>query len=48
MFCNLDLECGLANGSRGIVVDFVNDIPEVKFLNGTTRIIGYNNWNIEE
>ena len=48
LLCNLDLECGLANGSRGIVVDFVNDIPEVKFLNGTTRIIGYNNWNIEE
>jgi ATP-dependent DNA helicase PIF1 len=48
LLCNLDLEEGLANGSRGIIVDFVNDLPEVKFLNGNTRIIGYNTWNIEE
>lgn len=45
---NLDIDNGLANGSRGVVVDFVEDIPEVMFMNGYKRIIGYNDWDIEE
>jgi ATP-dependent DNA helicase PIF1 len=39
---NLDLSCGLANGSRGIVVAMdasTNFMPRVKFLNGSSRII---------
>lgn len=45
---NLDLEIGLANGSRGVVIGFDSDIPVVKFLNGVTRAIDHNEWIIEE
>lgn len=45
---NLDLENQLANGSRGIVIDFIEDTPIVKFLNGVERIIDYHIWEIEE
>lgn len=45
---NLDLEAKLANGSRGVVVNFENDIPVVKFLDGTVRTIDYHIWEIEE
>lgn len=45
---NLDLESKLANGSRGIVVRFCNELPVVKFLNGIERVIDYNIWEIEE
>ena len=45
---NLDLESGLANGSRGVVIGFESDIPIVKFLNGEIRAIDYHEWVIEE
>lgn len=45
---NMDVECGLANGSRGIVVDFDNDLPIVEFLNGQKRKIEFHNWEIED
>jgi ATP-dependent DNA helicase PIF1 len=45
---NMDLGAKLANGSRGIVVRFINDLPVVKFLDGTERIIDYHIWEIEE
>jgi ATP-dependent DNA helicase PIF1 len=45
---NLDLGSGLANGSRGIVSDFVQDLPIVKFLNGEERIIDMNIWEVQE
>lgn len=48
LLCNLDLENKLANGSRGIIVDFVEDLPVVKFLNGQERIIDYHSWDLEE
>lgn len=48
LLCNLDLEAGLANGSRGVVVDFCEDMPIVKFLDGTTRVIDHHTWKIEE
>jgi ATP-dependent DNA helicase PIF1 len=48
LLCNLDLDCKLANGSRGVVVRFVNDIPVVKFLSGSERIIDYHIWEVEE
>lgn len=48
LLVNLDLEQGLANGSRGIVVGFVDDIPLVKFLNGNEHLIEHFLVSIEE
>jgi len=31
LLVNLDLQMGLCNGSRGIIIDFINDIPIVNF-----------------
>jgi ATP-dependent DNA helicase PIF1 len=45
---NLDLANGLANGSRGVITGFINDMPLVRFLNGEERLIEYNVWEIEE
>lgn len=45
---NLDLQNGLANGSRGIVTGFVNGFPNVKFLSGIERIIDWYVWEVEE
>jgi ATP-dependent DNA helicase PIF1 len=48
LLCNLDLENGLANGSRGVIIDFIEEFPLVRFLNGIERIIPYWQWEIEE
>jgi len=45
---NLDIPNGLANGSRGVVLGFVSDMPKVRFLNGEERIIDHNIWEVEE
>jgi len=45
---NMDLEAKLANGSRGVVVNFIDDLPVVKFLTGEERIVDYHIWKIEE
>ena len=44
---NLAPDLGLVNGSRGIIIDFVDDMPVVKFLNGVRMIISYQNWDID-
>lgn len=36
---NLDLERGLANGTRGVVMKFVNGLPLVRFDNGIEEIV---------
>jgi ATP-dependent DNA helicase PIF1 len=45
---NLDIENKLANGSRGIITHFVDNIPNVKFINGVERLIDYHTWEIED
>ena len=45
---NLDIENKLVNGSRGVVVDFINDLPLVRFINGQERLIDYHIWEIED
>ena len=45
---NIDLEIGLANGSRGVITRFEDDLPVVKFMNGIETIINYQEWIIEE
>lgn len=48
LLVNLDIDCGLVNGSRGVVISFFNDLPIIKFGNGEERMIGYHSWEIEE
>jgi len=45
---NLDFDSGLVNGSRGVVLRFIEDKPVVKFLNGEVRLIDYHIWELEE
>lgn len=45
---NLEQESGLVNGSKGIIIKFVDDFPLVRFMNGLERVIVYNTWNVEE
>ena len=44
---NIDLANGICNGSQGVVVDFVNNIPKVKFYNGVTMCMEKNIWASE-
>lgn len=43
---NIDMEgpFPIVNGSQGIVIKFVHDLPMVKFNDGQTRIIGQHTW----
>jgi ATP-dependent DNA helicase PIF1 len=45
---NMDLSAKLANGSRGVIVDFVGDMPVVRFLHGEERVIDYHVWEVED
>lgn len=45
---NLDIENGLVNGSRGVVIGFELGLPIVRFVNGIVRTIEYYTYNIEE
>jgi ATP-dependent DNA helicase PIF1 len=48
LLANLETESGIANGSRGVVVKFIEDLPVVKFMNGHERIIEHYTWKVEE
>ena len=44
---NLDLPGGLANGSRGAVIDFKNNLPIVRFMNGVETPISSTAWSMK-
>lgn len=48
LLVNLNLEEELANGSRGVVVRFQDDIPVVRFLNGNEHLIDHYSLTMEE
>jgi ATP-dependent DNA helicase PIF1 len=45
---NIDSPHPIVNGSQGIVIDYVNDYPLVKFNNGVTQIMGPYIWQSEK
>ena len=45
---NLDIENGIANGSIGIIEEFIGEIPIVKFTNGIKIQIGPYTWQSAE
>lgn len=45
---NMDLASKLANGSRGIVTGFSDDLPVVKFISGEERVIEHHDWDMVE
>jgi len=52
LISNLEPDAGLVNGSRGVVIAFelINEKesrPEVKFLNGITKLITHHMWDFE-
>lgn len=48
LLINLDLDAGLVNGSRGKVIRFVDNYPEVLFTNGVQMVIGPNLWQYHD
>ena len=50
LIANTDIDSGLVNGSRGVVVDFCKstELPIVEFLNGVRKVVGTHTWPIED
>ena len=50
LIANVDIDSGLVNGSRGVVVDFCKstELPIVEFLNGIRKPVGTHTWPIED
>ena len=46
---NIDMESTepIVNGSQGIIIDFVGNLPLVQFNNGARRTVGFHTWNSE-
>jgi ATP-dependent DNA helicase PIF1 len=46
---NLDMESTepIVNGSQGVVIDFIGDLPLVKFNNGVRMTVGWHVWTSE-
>lgn len=42
---NLDVPAGLVNGSRGVIIKFINDVPVVRFMNGVEKQISFIGWD---
>ena len=45
---NEDFDRKLVNGSRGIVTEFIEQKPVVKFINGEEMLVDYHVWEIQE
>ena len=45
---NIDLEKGICNGSQGIITDFVNKIPKVRFANNVEMVLEKHHWQSEK
>lgn len=47
LIVNLDVDAGLVNGSRGVVIRFEEHRPVVRFMNGLEIIVAAHIWEIE-
>lgn len=49
LIANTDIDSGLVNGSRGVIVGFcpATELPIIEFLNGIKKIVGTHTWPIE-
>lgn len=45
---NLDIENGICNGSQGIIIDFVDKSPKVRFANNIVMTLDYHVWQSEK
>ena len=45
---NLDIENGICNGSQGIIIDFVDKSPKVRFANNIIMTLDYHVWQSEK
>lgn len=48
LLANLDVQGGLANGSRGVVIGFSEGYPMVRFLNGREEQIQWHTWETKK
>ena len=44
---NMDVPGGLANGSRGVVIGFENNLPVVRFMNGVETPVSRTSWSMK-
>lgn len=47
LLINKDVESGLVNGSRGVIINFEDDKPKVRFMNGMEEVIDFYEWEYE-
>lgn len=45
---NDDITDPIVNGSQGVIIDFKNNLPLVKFNNNTERLINFHTWRSEK
>jgi ATP-dependent DNA helicase PIF1 len=48
VMCIVNIESSLVNGSQGVVIDIIDDIPLVKFHNGITKSMDFHCWESDE
>lgn len=47
LLANLDLQAGLANGSRGVIIGYENGLPKVRFMNKLELKISKHSWSMQ-
>jgi len=45
---NLDVDLGLVNGSRGVIMEIEKNQVHVRFINGIKMYVGFYSWKIED
>lgn len=48
VMCVANIDSEIVNGSQGIIIDFINDFPVVRFRNGVVKIMSHHKWMSEK